>query len=271
MSHAGKCLREALHTLHNPDARYLWSRHSDFKARHAKKLAELLPSSKIASLNLEANMLGDNGAVVIAGALPPTVTLLNLAQNKIGDAGAAAIANILPNSNIIQLNLGENEIGNSGLTALANALVHSRVAEIDLTGNRVSHNQILEKALLTSKHLVGIKWENASEPLKEHIERNKDVALSLVHKILIPNGSGIETLTKEECREISERSGAVLHELGVVEKLSPNTLAAIWHEVVMHAANHGIAIKDLSPPSTYSTSHVSRLEQRKQQDAERSR
>jgi len=55
----------------------------------------VLAQSKVTSLNLEGNNIGDKGAIALAEALPQSkVTSITLGYNKISDAGVAALVQI---------------------------------------------------------------------------------------------------------------------------------------------------------------------------------
>merc|ERR1711924_9087 len=78
----------------------------------AAALAEALPASKLTTLSLYSNSIGDAGAAALAKALPASkLTVLFLGSNSIGDAGAAALVKALPASKLTWLDLHSDRMG----------------------------------------------------------------------------------------------------------------------------------------------------------------
>ena len=87
----------------------------------AKKVAEMLPSSKMTSLWLNHNQITDDGLIKLAEMLPSSkLTKLWLNDNQITDAGAIKLAEMLPSSKLIVLYLEDNQITDAGQKTLTN-------------------------------------------------------------------------------------------------------------------------------------------------------
>lgn len=80
----------------------------------AASLAALGNLTHLTRLNIDANNVGDAGAVSLSAL--PNLTSLDIRENQISDAGAAALANI---PNLTRLNLRSNQISDAGARALA--------------------------------------------------------------------------------------------------------------------------------------------------------
>jgi len=98
-------------------------------------------SSDCTSLNLNNNVVGDLGAIAIAGALKENtaLTTLELDSNNIGARGATALAEALKvNTHLSTLWLEGNSIGDVGATAIAAALtVNTALTTLDMYYNFV--------------------------------------------------------------------------------------------------------------------------------------
>ncbi len=122
--------------------------------RGAIKLAEVLPSSKVTSLDLIGNNISDTGAIKLAEALPRSkVTRLYLSRNNISDTGAIKLAEMLPSSKVEYLSLSNNTISDTGAIKLAEMLPSSKLTELYLSGNAISDSGAtkLAEALPSSK------------------------------------------------------------------------------------------------------------------------
>ena len=80
------------------------------------------PYQALTQLDLDSNVLGDEGAAALAAALGGcALRVLRLHDNGVADAGAAALAGALPTSALELLALGDNPVGAAGAAALARA------------------------------------------------------------------------------------------------------------------------------------------------------
>ena len=78
------------------------------------------PYQALTQLDLDSNVLGDEGASALAAALGGcALRVLRLHDNGVADAGAAALASALPISALELLALGDNPVGAAGAAALA--------------------------------------------------------------------------------------------------------------------------------------------------------
>lgn len=281
----------------------------------AAAIAAALPETTIIELDLGFNEIGDKGAAAIAQAFPKTPLLgtLYLAYNNIGDAGAAAIAEMLPTSHFAELSLSENRIGDAGAIALAKALPQSYVYRLDLSGNSIgpegvtalaeafadskvatlelssppigSHpitenqRRTAEDALLKSKNIIEFRGGSPfyTKRLSAHMADNESKAGALASKML----NHTADLTKEDLIAINERSGAIMHLIGVSRKVSPLDVSVLWKGFAGLANAHGVAWENpFAPRSSAPTAipadeapvndnnHVARLGQRRQKAAE---
>ena len=83
---------------------------------------------------LAAPVIGDDGARVLAEALPKAalLTTLDLEANVIGDAGAAALAEALPKATqLTRLLVEANLIGDAGAAALDSAIVRAALPSVE--------------------------------------------------------------------------------------------------------------------------------------------
>lgn len=110
----------------------LW--HNQLGTAGALAIAENL-SPPLTSLNLENNvhfltgtLIGDEGAVVIAGRLPGLASL-NLVGNGVGDMGAVSVASHL--TNLTKLDLGRTGISPEGLAVLTEGLPNLTSLSLD--------------------------------------------------------------------------------------------------------------------------------------------
>jgi hypothetical protein len=97
---------------------------------------------QVAKMDLSFNLIGDSGAIAIAGVLSSTtspclVRTINLSRNNISSDGAVALSlQLHANAHVSALDLRENAIDDRGLNALADALRRNRT----LTCLRLSKN-----------------------------------------------------------------------------------------------------------------------------------
>lgn len=132
-------------------------------------------SRTLKELSLAFNVLGDDGAVLLAGMLSshPTLEVLNLSDNGIGDEGAVALAVAFVlgrHSHVSRLDLSVNHIGDVGFQALGEALTskhgNRHLLHLDLGcndavtdagrtafANFASHAKYLQSVDLTSCNL----------------------------------------------------------------------------------------------------------------------
>ena len=105
-----------------------WS-HKQLNDADVAVLSRILEThTKLRTLKLWGNMVGDIGATALASALEKNDSLetLYLGSNRVGDAGASALAASLEtNTTLYTLNIGNNCIGNMGASALNSALEHN--------------------------------------------------------------------------------------------------------------------------------------------------
>ena len=74
-------------------------------------------------LNLQRNVLGDEGVTALAQWLPSTLTSLNIRATGCADAGMIALAQVLPGAAVSDFLCGDNDlIGEAGWAALGVAL-----------------------------------------------------------------------------------------------------------------------------------------------------
>ncbi len=118
---------------------------------------------QIETLHLHRNQIGDDGATVLAVALPSTIRTLTLWGNEIGPRGCSALANCvrrLPHLDLISL--GYNHVGYAGIQCLAPALVESTVRAVDLGRCDLgadSAEELLD--MIVSEHIESIAlWGN---------------------------------------------------------------------------------------------------------------
>ena len=104
-----------------------WGPHCD----QAVPLASALIGSRIVSLNLQDNSLGERFAAALAAVLQHTrIRELNLALNSLGEAGLKLLSPALPQSSITSLDLMGNDLGAAGAAALGAGLIGSKVCTL---------------------------------------------------------------------------------------------------------------------------------------------
>lgn len=93
--------------------------------RNAEQLAGLLAGSKVESLDLSENNIGDAGVIALAGALPHArrLTALNLADNNVGERGARYLAaSVSETLRLESIELRQNRVSKPTLAVLAAAV-----------------------------------------------------------------------------------------------------------------------------------------------------
>ena len=89
------------------------------------KLSSALPTTKIYTLNLTGNKMGDDGLRHIVANLTKTcLTLLRIQCCGITDEGVIELAEVLPRTHIICLQLDGNKISSTGLKCLSRAIIN---------------------------------------------------------------------------------------------------------------------------------------------------
>jgi Ran GTPase-activating protein (RanGAP) involved in mRNA processing and transport len=113
----------------------------------AIELAKVLPSTQVHTLDLYNNRIGAAGAIELAKHLPGThVHTLYLSNNQIGDLGVKELAKVLANTQLRTLNLGYNQIGDLGVKELAKVLANTQVHVISLYDNKIGAAGAIELA-----------------------------------------------------------------------------------------------------------------------------
>mmetsp|Transcript_14061 Transcript_14061/g.20569 ORF Transcript_14061/g.20569 Transcript_14061/m.20569 type:complete len:263 (-) Transcript_14061:1126-1914(-) len=113
--------------------------HCEFLNSNSRLKNVLQKADALLSVDLYEQLIGDQGACLIAKVLPySNIQALHLRRNKIAWEGAAAIAKALPESQVTHLNLQVNCIEDNGLKALAKALPNCKLCLLDLEKNSIS-------------------------------------------------------------------------------------------------------------------------------------
>lgn len=123
--------------------------------------------SALRELDLSANIIGDDGAIRIVGALPPTVTRLDLSANRITDQTIRALVDARP-AGVVSLHLRDNpRLTDASLVSLASWLGGDAGGSCPLRNLHVSGNKFtdaalpaLAKALGTNRALVDLQLAN---------------------------------------------------------------------------------------------------------------
>jgi len=120
----------------------------------AKILANVLQGNNFSRLEIFGNNIGAEGAAYIAQVLAqcPNFVELKLSMNNIGDEGASKIAEALRNTQYLKLAslcLGANNIGNEGASKIAEALCNAQCPS--LTNLNLSHNNISDEGAKSLK------------------------------------------------------------------------------------------------------------------------
>lgn len=122
--------------------------------RGACALAAALPGSRLESLDLEGNLVGDTGAAAISKALTSsssnnTLTELNLASNNISTPGANALVPACSSTSLVRLRLDSNaKCGPAALGLIKTPLLELTLAHVDV-GNDLA---IKIAELLLARH-----------------------------------------------------------------------------------------------------------------------
>ena len=113
--------------------------HCSFLSINSELKNVLQKADALLSVDLYEQLIGDQGACLIAKVLPySNIQALHLRRNKIAWEGAAAIAKALPKSQVTHLNFQVNCIEDNGLKALAEALSKCKLCLLDLEKNSIS-------------------------------------------------------------------------------------------------------------------------------------
>lgn len=165
------------------------------------KMSATATCSKVTSIELSRNKIGDKGAQCLAEVLEREtnlVTSLDLSLNRVCDDGAVRIAKALQaeSSGVTVLNLSHNVVSDGGAAGLAEALEHDscRVTSIDLTDNDIGDEGAIrlaealgqESCLVTSIKLGLNRIESAGiVSLAEALEKRtcKVTSIALGHNM----------------------------------------------------------------------------------------
>jgi hypothetical protein len=105
----------------------------------AAVVAALRQCKALATLELTANQVTQKGATALADGLQhwPRLRTLRLGENELGDAGVQTLVGSLSKCEMLaSVNLSDNKIGNAGAHALFDLLVHCRMMqELRIGGN----------------------------------------------------------------------------------------------------------------------------------------
>lgn len=153
--------RLAMVVAEAPTLQHLSLRNCRIDARGMELLSSrlLAGASKLRSLDLCGNLLGDGGAAALAGVLASNRSLrrLNLAACHIGEAGGAQLGKALTTNRRLQhLDLSDNNLRAAGTEALAAGLTdNSTLLSLDLSENNVQADgaRSLARALLANHTL----------------------------------------------------------------------------------------------------------------------
>ncbi|CAO3563710.1 unnamed protein product [Mortierella alpina] len=166
-----------------------------------KPLALTEGLSRLTSLDLSGNSIGDKGAQALSEALKinSTVTTLNLGSNSIGANGAQALSEALKtNSTLTTLRLSFSTIGDKGAQALSEALkTNSTLTTLDLDRNSI---RALSEALKINSTLTSLDLfnnsmrEKAAQELSEAVKTNSALTSLILHSNPIGN-SGAQALS----------------------------------------------------------------------------
>jgi serine/threonine protein kinase/hemoglobin-like flavoprotein/Ran GTPase-activating protein (RanGAP) involved in mRNA processing and transport len=113
---------------------------NDLRTEGAEILAQGA-GQELRVLNLRGNLLGPDGAAVLAVSAPPThLRDLDLACNAIGPGGAASLAVSKNLSQLRRLNLAQNNLGRQGLQLLLASSGLESLEVLDLSSNVLGPN-----------------------------------------------------------------------------------------------------------------------------------
>jgi len=98
-------------------------------------------------LNIKGNIIGDEGMVFIAQALPAAVQLkeLDISLNEVGPIGFQALCDVLPQSQITTLTCNKNFLGDEVLGYFANILTNeqSKLKKFDFSSCRLNDTGLI--------------------------------------------------------------------------------------------------------------------------------
>jgi hypothetical protein len=133
----------------------------------ARELAKALPATRVHTLNLGYNGIRDAGAIELAKYLQRTrVHTLYLSWNEIGDAGASELAKALPATRVHTLRLEYNQIRAAGASEIAKALSGTQVHTLDLNSNQIGDAAAIElvKALPSTRvHTIYLNYNQIGD------------------------------------------------------------------------------------------------------------
>jgi Leucine Rich repeat/Leucine rich repeat len=150
LSAEGKNPYAKVFALFDPEGREqteLNLRFSKVDAAGTASLASILSQTKVTTLDLSGNLIGNAGAEILSK--NTTLTMLSLGSNQIGDAGAQALSK---NTTLTTLNLEWNQIGDAGAQALPK---NTTLTTLDLSGNEIGDAGA--KALLKALSKMSLK------------------------------------------------------------------------------------------------------------------
>lgn len=121
----------------------------------AANIASIMENTKLLHLVLIQSDVTDDIPVIILNALSNSIlTLLNLQRDMIGANGAKLIAGFLTESKLTSLSLRHNLIGDAGVREIAAALPESKLSSLDLKSNRPNWDRV--KAIGSVLHRSGL-------------------------------------------------------------------------------------------------------------------
>lgn len=115
-----------------------------------------LEISKLKKLNLNANSMNDNGAIVIAKHLNGShINELYLARNEINNVGWEELGNNIPNSELRSINLSYNKVEETSFLVFINKIALSKkIDKLNLSSCDIKKNGAKEISLILKNNFI---------------------------------------------------------------------------------------------------------------------
>lgn len=196
-------------------------------------------------INLDANQIGSEGAILWAGILPvcPSLRYLSLGQNGVGDDAALAFATSVPASFLRVLHLDDNRITDKGALSIFRSC--GRLEELDIGGNALTDASAMAaaKAILEWQQLTSLAVGSplftvaAAGAIGESLKKTATLtALNVSNSPFGDKGAGLISAALEVNRSLRVLEASAVN---VTDHGAETFLRALISNTALHAISIG--------------------------------